>query len=742
MTPQKPIYLDYNATTPIDAAVAEAMLPYLHEHFGNPSSAHAFGVEARTAVERARRQVARLIEARPEEIVLTSGGSESNNMVIQGVARQLRAKGRHIVTSAVEHPAVLEPCDALAREGFRITILPVDAVGRVDPRAVAEAITPETILITVMHANNEVGTIQPIAAISEIARERGILFHTDAAQSAGKIPVDVTELGVDFLSLAGHKLYAPKGVGALYVRSGAELPRMMHGAAHESGRRAGTENVLEIVGLGKACELARHSLDENQVHFRAMRDRLWEGLSNELDDLRRNGDDDHGLPNTLSVSFRAVEANTLLAEIGDRVAASAGAACHAEGVDLSTVLEAMKVPMEYAMGTVRFSVGRNTSAREIDSAVSVVVEAVKRLGPSESSAAAGVTAGDDEIRLTRFTHGMGCACKLRPQDLEQVLRGLPAVTDPAVLIGTATADDAAVYRLGDDLAVVQTVDFFTPIADDPFDFGAISAANSLSDIYAMGAQPSFALSVVGFPSKRLPLSVLERILAGAASVAEEAGIFIIGGHSVDDTEPKFGLAVTGVVHPDRILTNAGARAGDALILTKPIGTGILATAAKQGLTDPETTRQMLDVMRGLNRDAAEVMIDVGVHACTDVTGFGLLGHLREMAVGSGFDAELEFVEVPILEAARDLAASDVVPGGTIENLRHVEAHVDWAPDLSRVDRLLLADAQTSGGLLIAVAEEKADELLVALHRRGVESARRIGRFAGLGTGRIRVNSSR
>ena len=740
MTTDRTIYLDYNATTPIDPAVAETMLPYLHEHFGNPSSTHPFGVKARIAVEEARRQVARLVGARPEEIVLTSGGSESNNMVIQGVARQFRSKGRHIITSAVEHPAVLEPCDALAREGFRITILPVDAVGRVDPRVVAEAITPETILITVMHANNEVGTIQPIGAISEIARERGVLLHTDAAQSAGKIPVDVNELGVDFLSLAGHKLYAPKGVGALYVRSGAELPRMMHGAAHESGRRAGTENVLEIVGLGKACELALQSLAENQAHFRAMRDRLWDGLSTALDDLRRNGDVEDGLPNTLSVAFRAVEANTLLAEIEDRVAASAGAACHAEGIDLSTVLEAMKVPMEYAMGTVRFSVGRNTSAQEVDSAVSIVVEAVKRLGPSEGVVSIDVTRADDEIRLTRFTHGMGCACKLRPQDLEQVLRGLPPVTDPAVLVGTATADDAAVYRLRDDLAVVQTVDFFTPIADDPFDFGAISAANSLSDIYAMGARPSFALSIVGFPSKRLPLSVLERILEGASSVAAEAGISIIGGHSVDDTEPKFGLAVTGVVHPDRVLTNAGARAGDALVLTKPIGTGILATAAKQGLTDRDTTRRMLDVMRGLNRDAAEVMVEVGVHACTDVTGFGLLGHLREMAVGSGLDAELDLAAVPVLAAARDLAASDVVPGGTVENLRHVESHVDWAQGLSHVDRLLLADAQTSGGLLIAVAEDKADGLLAALVERGVESARRIGGFARSGSGRIRVSA--
>jgi selenium donor protein len=633
---------------------------------------------------------------------------------------------------------VLEPCEALVEDGFKITLVPVDGTGRVDPRDVARAITPETILVSVMHANNEVGTIQPIAEISEIARERGVLVHTDAAQSVGKIPVDVRELGVDFLTIAGHKLYAPKGVGALYIRAGLELPSLMRGAAHESGRRAGTENVLEIVGLGKACEIAHESLGANERRLRELRDRLWEGLSSRLEDARPNGDFDQGLPNTLSVGFRGVEADTLLAEIGDRVAASAGAACHAEGVDLSTVLEAMKVPMEYAMGTVRFSVGRYTSAEEIDATVAIVSEAVQRLGSPGGFADPGQQASDDEIRLTRYTHGMGCACKLRPQDLEQVLRGLPVVTDPSVLIDTATADDAAVYRLRDDLAVVQTVDFFTPVADDPFDFGAISAANSLSDIYAMGAEPRFALSVVGFPSRRLPLSVLERILEGASSVAAEAGVSIIGGHSVDDTEPKFGLAVTGVVHPARILTNSGARAGDALVLTKPIGTGILATAAKQGLSDPDATNEMIAVMRGLNRDAAEAMIEVGAHACTDVTGFGLLGHLREMAVASGLDVDLDATEVPILATAREMAASDVVPGGTVENLRHVEPHVDWAPGFTRVDRLVLADAQTSGGLLIALAEARADALLSVLHERGVSAAKKIGRFTGSGSGQIRV----
>ena len=376
---ENPIYLDYNATTPIAPEVAEAMIPYLYEHFGNPSSSHAYGADARKAVVKARARVAALLGCRAEEIVFTSGGSESNNTVIQGVARQLRSRGRHLITSAIEHPAILEPLETLSKEGYRITRLPVDAQGRVDPDSLAAEITPETILVTIMHANNEVGTIQPIAELARIARKLGVLFHTDAAQSVGKIPVGVDELGVDFLSVAGHKLYAPKGIGALYIRAGLDLPRLIHGASHESGRRAGTENVLDIVGLGVACEIAARDLQANMVHYQKMRDRLSEGLSSRIDGLRRNGDIDQALPNTLSVCFRGVEANTLLDEIGDRVAASAGAACHAGEIDVSAVLEAMKVPLDYAMGAVRFSVGRATTTAEIDETSRIVGKAVQRL---------------------------------------------------------------------------------------------------------------------------------------------------------------------------------------------------------------------------------------------------------------------------------------------------------------------------------------------------------------------------
>lgn len=734
----KPIYLDFNATTPIDPDVADAMIPFLREQFGNPSSAHAYGVEARLAVEAARHQVAALLGARQEEILFTSGGSESNNMVIFGVAERLGDRGRHVITSAVEHPAVLEPCRALERRGYSLTVLPVNGQGRVDPGELERAVRPDTILVTIMHANNEVGTVQPIAEIAEITRGRGVWLHTDAAQSVGKIPVDVGELGVDFLTVAGHKLYGPKGVGALYVRTGCEIPRLIHGADHESGRRAGTENVLEIVGLGHAAKIAREQLDHSVSHSRAMRDRLREGLAARLGDLWVNGDSEDGLPNTLSVSFRGIDAATLLAEVGDRVAASAGAACHAEGVDLSTVLEAMQVPIEYAMGTVRFSVGRTTTAEEIDRAVEIVSDAVQRMRPAAEGAPGVAASAHGEIRLTRFTHGMGCACKLRPRELEQVLARLPAPIDPDVLIGTSTSDDAAVYRVSDELALVQTVDFFTPITDDPRTFGAISAANSLSDVYAMGATPRFALSIVGFPSGRLPLELLGDILEGAVDTAREAGIEIVGGHSVEDTEPKFGLAVTGFVHPARILANSGARMGDRLVLTKPIGTGVLATAVKQGAVGPEGERAGLAVMRALNRPGAEAMAEVGVSACTDVTGFGLLGHLREMAAASGVDVELSAADVPLIEGVRDLAAAGIAPGGSVDNLEYVAAHVDWPESASRIDKLLLADAQTSGGLLIAVPDERLEALLGALDRHGAMCRAVIGRITGKGPGRIRV----
>ncbi len=375
----RPIYLDYNGTTPHDPEVVAAMRPFLETEFGNPSSGHAYGARPREAVAVARRQVADLINCRPAEIIFTSGGTESNNHAIRGVARRLRERGNHIITSAFEHPAVLAVCRYLEADGFETTYLPVSAEGLVDPADVEKALRPTTILITIMHANNEVGTVQPIAAVSRIAREHGIALHTDAAQSVGKIPTAVDHLGVDLLSVAGHKLYAPKGVGALYVRPPLVPEKFCHGAGQESGWRAGTENVLEIVGLGKACEIAHEGLETHMAQVRPLRDRLYTGLIEAIPATRLNGHAEQRLPNTLSIAFRGIEANRLLEVINHEVAASAGAACHADKVEISHVLQAMGLSPEWARGTIRFSLGRMTTAEEIEKTIQVVAAAVARI---------------------------------------------------------------------------------------------------------------------------------------------------------------------------------------------------------------------------------------------------------------------------------------------------------------------------------------------------------------------------
>jgi len=375
----RPVYLDYNATTPLAPEVVAAMRPFLEEHFGNPSSGHRYGTVARAAVEEARTQVAGLLNARPDEIIFTSGGAESNNYAIRGLALARANQGRHIITSRIEHPAVTEVCRQLEAEGFEITWLPVDGDGLVRLADLAEAIRPDTILITLMHANNEVGTIQPIREVADIARPRGIALHTDAAQSVGKIPTDVSELGVDLLTIAGHKLYAPKGVGALYVRGGVLLHPLMRGAGQEKGRRPGTENVLEIVGLGEACEAARRHLTENMGHLRARRDELERGLCQSIPNVRVNGHPDQRLPNTLSLGIRGVNADQLLAAIEPLVAASAGAACHSGQVRISHVLEAMAVPEEWARGAIRLSTGRSTTSEEVRVATAAIARAAKQL---------------------------------------------------------------------------------------------------------------------------------------------------------------------------------------------------------------------------------------------------------------------------------------------------------------------------------------------------------------------------
>jgi cysteine desulfurase len=385
-----PIYLDYNATTPLDPAVIEAMLPYLREHFGNPSSTHVYGKTTHDAVDRARQQVAALLGAQPDEIVFTSGGSEASNQAIKGVAFQFVRQGMlaaavsglfkrsvkaHIVTSAVEHPATAMPCNFLRKLGCQITTLPVDRHGMVDPDDVRRAIARPTTLVSIMHSNNEVGTLQPIRAVAAICKERRILLHADAAQSIGKLPIDVNDLGVDLLSVAGHKVYAPKGIGVLYVRNGVRLEPLIHGAGHEKERRAGTENVPYIVALGQACAQARSSLPQASERLRRLRDRLWAGLRDGLADrIVLNGHPEERLPNTLNVNFVGHIGAELLAAVPE-IAASTGSACHEGSVCLSPVLAAMGVRPELGKGAVRLSVGRFTTEEEIDRAAEALVRA-------------------------------------------------------------------------------------------------------------------------------------------------------------------------------------------------------------------------------------------------------------------------------------------------------------------------------------------------------------------------------
>jgi selenide, water dikinase len=343
----------------------------------------------------------------------------------------------------------------------------------------------------------------------------------------------------------------------------------------------------------------------------------------------------------------------------------------------------------------------------------------------------------DEVRLTKYSHGAGCACKLSPQDLDQVLGQLTPTEYPDdVLVAADTRDDAAVYRLPGGTALVQTVDFFTPIVDDPFDWGRIAAANAMSDVYAMGGRPVLALNLVAWAVDDLPLDLLVRVLEGGAKTAAEAGVAIVGGHSIHDPEPKYGMAVTGFVDADRVVRNSTAPAGAHLFLTKPLGLGIISTAIKRQEASGDQVARAVDTMTALNAPAAEAMVEAGADSATDVTGFGLLGHLHEMLQASGVSARVDAAAVPLLAGTLELAERDVVPGGTKKNFRYLDPYVDWG-ELPRHERLVLADAQTSGGLLIAVAEERASRMARALEQRAV-SYRDIGVTEAGGSGRIVV----
>jgi cysteine desulfurase len=375
----KPIYLDYNATTPIDPKVLEAMLPYFKENFGNPSSSHTYGKLTKEALNKAREQVAKLIGADLSEIVFTSGGTESNNHAIIGTALANRKKGKRIITSKIEHPSVLETLRYLEeRFGFKVTYLPVNEYGMVNPLDAENAITNETVLITLMHANNEVGTIEPIEEIGRIAKEKGVTFHSDAAQSCGKIQVDVDNLNVDLLTIAGHKLYAPKGIGALYIKKGTSLDKFVHGAGQEQGRRAGTENVPYIVGLGHACKIATGAVQDFGQRIKTLRDKLHKNVIDGLgeDKVKLNGHPEKRLPNTLNISIKSVIGEELLSQIPE-IAASTGSACHAGATEPSAVLLAMSLTREQALGALRLSLGRWSTEEEIHEASRLIIRNVQ-----------------------------------------------------------------------------------------------------------------------------------------------------------------------------------------------------------------------------------------------------------------------------------------------------------------------------------------------------------------------------
>ncbi len=370
-----PIYLDYNATTPVDPLVLEALLPFLQTHYGNASSAHVYGRRAHEAIEQARTQMGALIGATSSEIVFTGCATEANNLAILGVARALREKRRHVVTSTIEHPAVQQPCKRLEADGWTVTRVRVDDTGRVDPDDVARALRDDTALVSIMHANNEIGTLQDIAAIARLAHARGALMHTDAAQSVGKIAVSVDALGVDLLTIAGHKFYAPKGIGALYVRTGTSIAPALTGADHERGLRPGTENVAGIVALGAAAQLARTRLPAVTARMQASRDALHRMLADSIEGLTLNGHAQHRLPNTLNVSFPGVDGRALLHRAEAVVAASVGSACHAESEEVSGVLAALGIPYDRARGAVRLSTGWPTTEADVARAAQALVQA-------------------------------------------------------------------------------------------------------------------------------------------------------------------------------------------------------------------------------------------------------------------------------------------------------------------------------------------------------------------------------
>ena len=765
------IYLDYNATTNIHEEVRKVMEPYLNIYFGNPSSSHKYGIQTKKGIFNARQQIAKMLNCSSNEIIITSGASESNNLADKGIINYYFHNNKNpekisVISSTIEHPSVIEIfpyLKSIYKDNLELILIPCDSKGIIDLEVFKNKMQKNTKLISIMLANNETGCVQPIKEICEYAKKINpeCIVHTDASQALGKIPVDVKNLGVDLLTVAGHKIYGPKGIGALYIKNGVEkkMEKILHGASHENNMRAGTENVLEIVGLGQACELISRDLMKRMRQFLITRNIIYKKISEkipkenfvlqgpEIDiniDIAKLSDEqlldlvkkERRLTNTLYISFPGIEANLILDKLSDKIACSAGAACHSEGVNMSHVVQAMKVNPQVAMGTLRISTGVLTTEKEAEEGGKYIAEIVEQLMPKnkvEDNNLLKYVKEDEEAinncRLTKNTHGMGCGCKITPKLLQEVLSSLPTqksmLNDKNILVDNRSFDDASVYDLtsynkeNQELALVSTLDFFTPICDNPYDFGSISCSNALSDIYAMGAKPINALSIVAFPVTLMPKIILKEILRGAQDKADEAGCPILGGHSIDDNEPKFGLSVNGLVDKKNIWKNNTVKEDDYIIMTKKLGTGIIMTSLKKDMVnkDEKCVKGAIENMKFLNKYHCELVINnnIKIDACTDITGFGLLGHLSECLSGEdnkNLYAEINYNKITFIsEKINELAEMGMSPGGAKSNLAYVEGKVIYDKNMTENEKLLINDPQTSGGLLMFMKEEEKNKMI-------------------------------
>ena len=784
----KVIYLDYNATTNIHEEVKKAMEPYLTIYFGNPSSSHKYGIQTKKGIVKARNQIAKMLNCSSSEVIITSGATESNNYANKGIINfyfhnTSSPEKIPVITSSIEHPSIMEVypyLKSIYKDKLEVITLPCEPNGIISIETFEKNMQKNTLLVSILLANNETGCVQPIKKITEIAKKinPNCIVHTDASQALGKIPVDVKDLGVDLLTVAGHKIYGPKGIGALYIKNGVEkkLEKLMHGASHENNLRAGTENVLEIVGLGEACGLISRDLNKRMRQFMITRNIIYKIIKekipknnyvlhgpeidtsieiNKLTDeqLYELVNKEQRLTNTLYISFPGIEGNLILDKLSDKIACSAGAACHSEGVHMSHVLQAMKVSPQVAMGTLRISTGISTKEEEAEESAKNICEVVLQLMPKsnieEENNLLKYAKEDqetiDNCRLTKNTHGMGCGCKISPKLLQEVLSSLPAQKciskDKNILVDNTSFDDGSVYNLtpfysistnnskeNKELALVSTLDFFTPICDNPYDFGSISCANALSDIYAMGAKPINALSIVAFPITLLPKIVLREILRGAQDKADEAECPILGGHSLDDNEPKFGLSVNGLVEKNKIWKNNSVKKDNYILLTKKIGTGVIMTSLKKDIVDKneKCVKDAINTMKSLNKYHCELVNDnnIKIDACTDITGFGLLGHLSECLLGEEnkkLYAEINYEKICFIsDKVYELTEMGMTPGGAKSNMAYVDGKVDYDKNMTENEKLLINDPQTSGGLLMFMDEKEKNKMVKLCKEKDLE----------------------